>query len=931
MATDGVRDVVGPTAASDVQRARDTAMEPVASDVVGEDVVRDLVVPDAVVLEVAGSRDAVVADVHDAVHRILDVVKSFLAQDVSGRLIVATSGAMALPGEDVTDLAGAAVWGLVRSAQTENPGRIVLVDTDSGVDAAAILAVGEPQVLVRNGIAHTARLAATVADDMLTPPEDQPWRLGIAEKGTLENLALEAFPPADAPLEPGQVRVAVHAAGMNFRDVLIALDMYPTRDAVPGSEGAGVIVEIGSAVTGLAVGDRVMGVLIGVGPRVIADQRMVAVIPGGWSFAEAAGVSVAFLTAYYALADLGDVRAGESLLVHAATGGVGMAAVQLARHWGLEVFATASPGKWDTLRATGFDEDHIASSRTLEFERKFLTGTAGSGVDVVLDSLAGEFVDASLRLLPRGGRFLEMGKTDIRDAEAIAERYRGVRYRAFDLFEVDPERIQRMLADLVEWFEAGVLRPLPVTTWDVRRAPDAYRHLGQARHTGKLVLRMPGAFAAGTVLITGGTGMAGSAMARHVVAEHGARNLLLVGRRGMRADGADDLVTELSRSGGQVRVAACDVADRDALAQLLADIPAEAPLTAVIHAAGVLDDAVLESLTAEQVDRVLRAKVDGAWNLHELTRATSLPAFVLFSSVAGTVGTPGQANYAAANTFLDGLAAHRRAEGSAAVSLAWGLWAQASGMTGHLQAQDVSRMQRGGLAAMSSQEAVALFDSALRVDRPCLVPARFDLAGMSSRAGVPAPLFEGLVRGPIRRSVDNGAAEPVSSLVQQLRGLAEEEQHTLLLQMVRSQAAVVLGYSDPGDVAPDTAFRDAGFDSLSAVELRNRLKAMTGLALSSTLVFDYPTPATLARYMRQKFDVGSPRKTDADGSPDAEIQRLISSIPIDELRRSGVLDTLLRLANAQDDESTSTHSEEDLVDMSLDDLLTVALGDQDDR
>ncbi len=926
-----IPDVATHAAASDVLGANAArgaaAPDAAAPDVAAADVVRD---PDAVVLEVGASGGEVVADVYDVVHRVLETVKSWLAQDVSGVLVVVTHGAMALPGEDVVDLAGAAVWGLVRSAQTESPGRIILADTDSDADAAAILAVGEPQVLVRNGIAHIARLAAASVGEILIPPDDGPWRLGIAEKGTLENLSLEAFPQADAPLEAGQVRVAVYAAGVNFRDVLIALDMYPTQDAVPGGEGAGVIVEIGSAVTDFAVGDRVMGVLIGAGPRVVADHRMVAAIPAGWSFAEAAGVSVAFLTAYYALADLGEVRAGESLLVHAATGGVGMAAVQLARHWGLEVFATASTGKWNMLRATGFDEDHIADSRTLEFERKFLTGTGGNGVDVVLDSLAGEFVDASLRLLPRGGRFLEMGKTDIRDAGVIADRYQGVRYRAFDLFEIAPERIRAMLADLVGWFEAGVLRPLPVTTWDVRRAPDAYRFLGQARHTGKLVLTMPGAFAAGTVLITGGTGMAGAVLARHLVAEHGVRNLLLVGRRGPRADGVDDLVTELSASGARVRVAACDVADRDALARLLVDVSGEVPLSAVIHAAGVLDDAVVDSLTVERVDRVLRAKVDGAWNLHELTRDMNLPAFVLFSSVAGTVGTPGQGNYAAANAFLDGLAAHRRAQGSAAVSLAWGLWAQASGMTGHLQTQDVARMSRGGLAAMSSREAVALFDNALRFDRPCLVAARFDPAAMR-RAGTHAPLFAGLVRGPGRRSVDDAAGEPVSTLARQLHGLAENEQHAILLRMVRSQAAVVLGYTGPDDVAPDAAFRDVGFDSLSAVELRNRLKAMTGLALSSTLVFDYPTPAALARHMREKFDIGSPRQTDSTGSRDTEIQDLISSIPIDELRRSGVLETLRRLANAQDDESMPTHKEEDLVDMSLDDLLTVALGDQDDR
>src|ERR1700759_154805 len=240
--------------------------------------------------------------------------------------------------------------------------------------------------------------------------------------------------------------------------------MYPGEAPVLGAEGAGVVVETGPEVAGVAVGDAVMGLINGTGPLAVADRQMLVKMPQGWSFAQAAGVPVAFLTALYGLVDLADIRAGESVLVHAATGGVGMAAVQLARQRGAEVFVTASRGKWDTLRAMGFDDDHIGDSRTVSFEEQFLSATEGRGVDVVLNSLAGEFVDASLRLLVHGGRFIEMGKTDIRDAQVIATQYPGVRYQAFDLAEAGPVRLGEMLNELKELFETGVLQRPPVTT-----------------------------------------------------------------------------------------------------------------------------------------------------------------------------------------------------------------------------------------------------------------------------------------------------------------------------------------------------------------------------------------------------------------------------------------------------------------------------------
>ena len=891
------------------------------------------------VFESQPADDDPLASTYARTHDALAALQAWLSENDSGMLLVSTRGAVGLPGEDVTDLAGAAVWGLVRAAQTEHPGRIVLVDSDAPLNdttIAAVLAVGEPQVLVRKETVYTGRVHGSRAvDALLVPPGDEAWRLGMSSKGTFENLVLEPIPDADAPLEPGQVRVAVRTMPANFRDVMIALGLYPDEDAVMGIEASGVVIETASDVSRFAVGDRVTGLFPeGTGTMSITDARLLMEIPAGWSYAEAATAPVVFTTAYYALTALADVKPGQRILVHAGAGGVGMAAVQLARHFGLEVFATASRGKWDTLRAMGFDDDHIGDSRTLDFEDKFRAVTAGRGVDVVLDSLAGEFVDASLRLVAPGGVFLEMGKTDIRDPGEIAEQYSGVRYRAFDLFEAGPDHIERMLTDLFAMFDDTTLRPLPVTAFDVRRAPAALRYLSQARHTGKVVLTMPDAWALGTVVITGGTGMAGSALARHVVANHGVRNLVLIGRRGPDAPGAAELAAELSAAGAEVSVVACDAADRAALAKVLADIPVQHPLSAVIHTAGVLDDAVVTSLTPERVDAVLRAKVDTAWNLHELTKDSNLSAFVLFSSMAGLVGSSGQANYSAANSFLDGLAVHRRRHGLPAISLGWGLWDQASSMTGGLEAVDFARFARDGITAMSSTEALQLLDTAMVIDEPFLVPAHIDTTALRAKfdGGTLPPMFVDLINATARRQVDDSlaAAKSKSALLQRLEGLPEDEQQEILLDLVRSHIATVLGNTTPEAIDPDKAFQELGFDSLTAVEMRNRLKAATGLPLSPTLIFDYPNSAALAGYFHQEL-VGASAEAAPKAAPgEEEIQRVVASIPVKRLRQAGVLDLLLSLANEAEGADADMNREKDLATMDLDDLVNAAFLDDDD-
>ncbi|MFB9903089.1 type I polyketide synthase [Allokutzneria oryzae] len=804
--------------------------------------------PELVLLTCVGSSTEVAGAARETTHQVLAFIRSWLADErfESSKLVVLTRNAVAVtPGEDVLDLATAPVWGLIRSAVSEHPGRFTLLDLDDHDASAALLPAAllgdEPQLALRAGTLRVARLAPASAGGGLLPPRgERAWRLDITEKGTLDNLALVAHPGSLAPLAEGEVRVALRAAGLNFRDVVLALGMVPGQEVL-GSEGAGVVTEVGPGVTRFAPGDRVMGLFTGAfGPVGVTDQRLLATVPDEWSFSVAASVPVVFLTAYHALRHDAGLKAGESVLIHAVTGGVGMAAVQLAQHWGAKVLGTASPAKHGVALSLGLDEEHLASSRDLHFEWRF------PRVDAVLNSLAKEFIDASMRLLPKGGRFVEIGKTDIRAADEVRD---DITYRVFDLLTTDPDVVADMLAELMALFADGVLRPLPTTTWDIRQAPAAFRFLSQAKHTGKLVLTLPHTpDPRGTVLITGGTGTLGAVFARHLVTEHGVRELLLTSRRGADTPGVDEVVAELTGLGASVTVAACDAADRDALATVLAG----RRLTGIVHAAGVLDDSVLASMTPEQVDSVLRPKIDAAWNLHELSLDQDLSMFVLFSSAAGTFGLPGQANYAAANVFLDALAAHRHSLGLPAQSLAWGVWAEASGMTGHLADADLRRMTRAGLGALSTADGLALFDAATAHDRPALVPVRLASAALRASGAEVPPLLRGVVRSTTRRVA---AREVVTgdALVDKLSGLSTEEQSHIVLEVLRGHTATVLGHGDPASVEVGQTFKDLGFDSLTSVELRNRLNAATGLRLPATVLFDCPTPEALADRVRAEL------------------------------------------------------------------------------
>ncbi len=413
----------------------------------------------------------------------------------------------------------------------------------------------------------------------------------------------------------------------------------------------------------------------------------------------------------------------------------------------------------------------------------------------------------------------------------------------------------------------------------------------------------------GTVLITGGTGVLGGLLARYLVCEHGVDHLLLASRRGGEAQGAAELRAELELLGAKVTIAACDVADREALRGLLGSVPEEFPLRGVVHAAGVIDDCVIGSLTAERLDGVFASKVDAAWSLHELTEHLDLSIFVLFSSAAGTLGSPGQGSYAAANAFLDALAAHRRTRGLTSVSMAWGFWEEASGLTGGLSETDRSRMKRSGMGALSSQEGLELFDASLNAGEALMLPAPLDLAVLrtQARAGVLPTIFAGLVQMPARRASDAGR-----SLARRLAGVSEAEREAVVLDMVRGEVAAVLGFASPAAIDIHRAFKDLGFDSLAAVELRNRLNTTTGLRLPATLVFDHPTTVALAGYLGKHFEGDQ----EIRGAVDVEFDRLenlLASIA-SESEMQGRLKLRWRAFNSRMQRLLTNGSSSDMLD-----------------
>jgi myxalamid-type polyketide synthase MxaB len=808
---------------------------------------------------------------------VLHLVQAVVASAVQvGKLVLVTRGAQRTGGETAIAPTQALVWGLARVVRSEHPALpVACIDLDPAPDpgedmslAAEVLSPArEDEIALRPGGRYVARLVPRVAgaadSASAGPAVGETLRLEITTRGVLDNLRWT--PVKRTPPGPGQVEIEVFASGLNFRDVLNALGMYPGDAGALGSECSGRVCAVGEGVDGLRPGDEVIAMTSpAFATHVTAEAQLVVRKPATMSVDEAATIPIAFLTAAYGLHELGRIQAGERVLIHAAAGGVGLAALQVARRAGAEVFATAgSPAKRDYLASLGVR--HIMDSRSLRFADEVMASTNGEGIDIVLNSLSGDFIPASLRTLRAGGRFIEIGKRGVWDQARVAAAYPGVTYHVFYLGEAcsqDPQRIGSMLRALVDDMVRGELTPLPLRTFTAGTAADAFRHMAQARHIGKVVVAPPAASRAplairsdATYLVTGGLGALGLQVARWLHDE-GARHLVLMGRSEPSRE-ALEAVRMLEMDGNRVHLARGDVSCSADVSRILEEtLGALPPLRGVVHAAGVLDDGVLAQQTWERFVRVMAPKVTGAVNLHHLTEGAPLDFFVLFSSASALLGSPGQANYVAANAFLDALAHHRRALGLPAVSINWGPWTGA-GMAAAAESRPSRGPARGGVRWITPERGRALLARVIR--EPGAQVGVLSIDWSSLAAATPAParpslLAELLDGGPGPRP---SAASAPGQLRAQLLTAAPTERPRLMVAALREHLAAVLRTPAEG-LDTEESLTQLGIDSLMAVELKNRIETELGLPTPVGDLLEGPSLSGLAASLCRKLGESAP-------------------------------------------------------------------------
>ncbi|EHB55431.1 6-deoxyerythronolide-B synthase., NADPH:quinone reductase [Mycolicibacterium rhodesiae JS60] len=824
--------------------------------------------PDGSTTDLAARLEAEVATLLGAAQTALAEGNHSLAD---GLWIVTERAVATEPGEPV-DPAQAALWGFGRTLIAEQPSlRVRLIDGDGSEESLSWLAgalgapVTEPEMAVRQGRFLVSRLLHWARSGQLPMPRSDDYTLAPTERGAIDNLRLSEV-EVTAP-DANEVQVRIEAAGLNFRDVLNVLGLYPGDPGPIGGDLCGVVTEVGSEVTGFEVGQRVFGSMQGAfASRLNVPAPLLATVPDDISAVDAATIPAAALTVRLAF-DWAQLKPGDKVLIHAASGGVGLAAVQMARHQGAIVYATASKYKQETLRAMGVE--HVYDSRTTDFADQILEATDGQGVDVVLNSLTNEgFIEATVRATAQGGRFAEIAKRDIWTAEQMAELRPDINYEivALDVtMMTNPDHIQRLMAEVSDGLATGQWKPVPAEVYPLTEARTAFRRMQQARHIGKIVVQMPKPLQPRgdrSYLITGGLGALGLHTATYL-AQLGAGDIVLTSRRAADAEVERAIEAITERFHCRIHVFPADVGIESELAELLAKIRAELPpLAGVAHLAGVLDDALLPQQDLAHFQATLGPKAYGAHHLHRLTKDDALDFFIMYSSASAVMGSPAQANYATANALLDGLVAHRRAQGLPATAVNFGPWGH-GGMASSAAA--LANLSAQGMMPLEPSAALAALGEAIRhgAAHATVLKANWQRTA-KMLGGIRPPLLDQVL------PTDGGVVAGDSELLRQLQETPVAQRAAFITEFLQREVQGFLRLAQPP--AATSRFLDLGTDSLMAVELRNRLFGQFGgkFDISPTAVFDYPTLGELAEHLVSQLPDSDAPSTEAEASAETE-------------------------------------------------------------
>jgi len=814
----------------------------------------------------------------------LYLTQALIRAGVTPKLWLTTQRAVSIAASD-QHIAQSTLWGLGKSIALEHPElRCTRVDLDSAKNVDVLFAElfagdDEDQIALHAGKRYVARLTRVNKLSQSSLLDGQPFRLSIPTPGVLDNLQL--VPMERVEPDEGEIEIRVRATGLGFRDVLGALGMYPGGLDGLGYECTGIVTAVGSGVMDFQPGDAVIALAPGgFASHVVTKAAFAAHKPAQLTFEEAATIPSPFVTALLGLDILAGMKAGDKVLIHAAAGGVGLAAVQLAQQAGAEIFATAgSDEKRTLLRELGVA--HVMNSRTLDFADEIMAITNERGVDIVLNSLAGDFIAKNVEVLAEGGRFIEIGKRDIWTPEQMVAIRPDVVYHIVDpaMLDDNPTQTQTIMGRLIEGFNAGALHPLPMQIYPMEQVVEAFRFMAQARHTGRIVVTQsadstqtirPNA----TYLVTGGLRGIGLEVGRWL-AEQGAKYLVLVGRNAPSPE-AESVLHELESAGVQIAVLQADVSQLEALEDVFEHITQHMPpLKGVIHCAAVFDDGLLAGQDWARFERVFAPKVLGSLNLHRLTENLPLDFFVMFSAGAALVGSLGQGNYMAANAFVDALAYERRQQSLPVLSINWGAWGEVGAATGEKYAE---RLQAQGFQPLTTQEGLwALGEVLRRNDLPPQVGLmKADWRRFVTQLSAGKAFFEELAARPVQ-SATKAESSGGSDFLKRLVDSAPSTRKSLMIEHVRLQAVKALGLDASFTFDPRQPLQTLGLDSLMAVELRNLLGNGLGLKrpLPATLVFDYPNVDALADYLlKQIFADETPKAVETESSRDEALDEL---------------------------------------------------------